>query len=83
MLRFTKIVKCLPVLEYFTVFMKNRNFISKIRRSKVKDYAALMKCMIYSSKYVAILKPGRVGVEERSLDLIISSPEPLAHGELL
>ena len=25
----------------FTVFLKNRNFISKIRRSKVTDYAAL------------------------------------------
>ena len=25
----------------FTVFVKNRNFISKIRRSKVTDYAAL------------------------------------------
>ena len=34
-------VKCLPKFEYFTVFMKNRNFISKIRRSKVTDYAAL------------------------------------------
>ena len=27
--------------EYFTVFLKNRNFISKVRRSKVTDYAAL------------------------------------------
>ena len=34
-------VKCLPEFEYFTVFMKNRNFISKIRRSKVTDSAAL------------------------------------------
>ena len=34
-------VKCLPEFEYFTVFLKNRNFISKIRRSKVTDYAAL------------------------------------------
>ena len=25
----------------FTVFLKNRKFISKIRRSKVTDYAAL------------------------------------------
>ena len=33
--------KCLPEFEYFTVFLKNRNFISKIRRSKVTDYAAL------------------------------------------
>ena len=34
-------VKCLPEFEYFTVFLKNRNFISKIKRSKVTDYAAL------------------------------------------
>ena len=37
-----KIVKCLPEFEYFTVFLKNRNFISKIRISKVTDYAALI-----------------------------------------
>ena len=36
-----KMVKCLPEFEYFTVFLKNRNFISKIRISKVTDYAAL------------------------------------------
>ena len=34
-------VKCLPELEYFTVFLKNKNIIFKIRRSKVTDYAAL------------------------------------------
>ena len=34
-------VKCLPEFEYFTVFLKNKNIISKIRRSKVTDYAAL------------------------------------------
>ena len=28
-------------LSIFTVFLKNRNFISKISRSKVTDYAAL------------------------------------------
>ena len=37
-----KMVKCLPEFEYFTVFLKNRNFISKIRISKVTDYAALI-----------------------------------------
>ena len=35
-------VKCLPEFEFFTVFLKNRNIISKIRRSKVTDYAALI-----------------------------------------
>ena len=34
-------VKCVPEFEYFTVFLKNKNIISKIRRSKVTDYAAL------------------------------------------
>ena len=40
LLRFTKMVKYLPEFEYFTVFLKNRNFISKIKRSKVTDHAA-------------------------------------------
>ena len=35
-------------LSIFTVFLKNRNFISKIRRSKVTDYAALSKTVITS-----------------------------------
>ena len=34
-------------LSIFTVFLKNRNFISKIRRSKVTDYAALkLRCLL-------------------------------------
>ena len=36
-----KMVKCILEFEYFTVFLKNRNFISKIRISKVAYYAAL------------------------------------------
>ena len=36
-------VKCLPEFEYFTVFLKNKNIIFKIRRSKVTDYAALIQ----------------------------------------
>ena len=34
-------VKCLPEFKYFTMFLKNKNIIFKIRRSKVTDYAAL------------------------------------------
>ena len=35
-------VKFLPEFGFFfTIILKNRNFISKIRRSKVTDYAAL------------------------------------------
>ena len=41
LLRFTKMVKCLPEFEYFYCFLENRNFMSKIRRSKVTNYAAL------------------------------------------
>ena len=41
LLRLTKMVKCLPECEYFYCILENRNFISKIRRSKVTDYAAL------------------------------------------
>ena len=38
-------VKTLPEFEYLTVFLKNRNFISRIRRSKVRDNAALSKTL--------------------------------------
>ena len=31
-------------MSIFTVFLKNRNFISKISISKVTDYAALVMC---------------------------------------
>ena len=33
-------VKCFPELKYFTLFLKYRSLISKIRRSKVTDYVA-------------------------------------------
>ena len=33
-------VKCLPEFELFYCILGNRNFISKIRISKVTDYAA-------------------------------------------
>ena len=36
-----KMVKSLREFEYFTVFLKNSNFTSKIKRAKVTDYAAL------------------------------------------
>ena len=41
LLRFTQMVNVYLYLIIFTVFLKNRNFISKIGRSKVSDYAAL------------------------------------------
>ena len=36
-----KMVKCLTEFDFFTAFLMNRNFISKIRISKIADYAAL------------------------------------------
>ena len=36
-----KMVKTLPEFKYFSVFLKNRNFFSKMRISKVTDYAGL------------------------------------------
>ena len=39
-------VKCLPKFDFFTVFLKNKNTIFKIKRSKVRDYAALI--MLYT-----------------------------------
>ena len=41
LLRLTKMVKGISEFLFFAVFLKNRNIISKIKRSKVKDYAAL------------------------------------------
>ena len=35
--------------SFFTVFLKNRNISSKIKRSKVTDYAALKTCPILIS----------------------------------
>ena len=36
------------ILGFFTVFLKNRNISSKVKRSKVTDYAALrLYCYVY------------------------------------
>ena len=37
-------------LSIFTVFLKNKNIIFKIRRSKVTDYAALNAVYIFNKK---------------------------------
>ena len=49
-----KMVKCLPEFEYFTAFLKNRNFISKIRISKVTDYAALSVHVIKENQSICL-----------------------------
>ena len=43
LLRFTKLVNVYLNFIFFTVFLKNRNISSKIKRSKVTDYAALIR----------------------------------------
>ena len=40
--RFTKLVNVYLNFSFFTVFLKNRIISSKIKRSKVTDYAALI-----------------------------------------
>ena len=43
-------------LSIFTVFLKNKNIIFKIRRPKVTDYAALREsvyCAYYFSYYIS------------------------------
>ena len=37
----TLVPRLIPEFYFFTVFLKKRNIISKIKRSKVTDYAAL------------------------------------------
>ena len=36
-----KLLKYIPEFKLFVVFLKNRNIFSKIKKSKVTDYAAL------------------------------------------
>ena len=48
-----KMVKCLTEFEYFTVFLKNRNFIFKIRLSKVTDYASFKRSGQNASEYLS------------------------------
>ena len=41
-----KLVQYIPEFLFFAVFLKNRNILSKIKKSKVTDYAALTnKCV--------------------------------------
>ena len=51
-------VKSLGEFEYFTVFLKNRNFTSKIKRSKVTDYAALRTTCTLNGTMLLLFKSG-------------------------
>ena len=44
-------VKCMP--DFFIVVLKKRNIISKIKRSKVTDYAALTPNLSFCQKYTS------------------------------
>ena len=46
LLKFLKMVKLFNEFEYFYGFLKNRNFIFKIRISKVTYYAALIVFLV-------------------------------------
>ena len=61
-------VKCLPEYKYFTIHLKNRKFISKIRRSKVTEYAALMKLFTHNER----LTPDDERSQYLTMRLIIS-----------
>ena len=59
-----KLVKCIPEFEFFTVFLKNRNIISKIKISKVTDdYAALIKyyCILLFALMNDVIKANNRG----------------------
>ena len=64
--------ECLPEFEYFTVFLKNRNFISKIRISKVTDYEALKTTAIFKtsmSDMQALSKACNLSPTQSKMDL--------------
>ena len=43
-------------LSIFTVFLKNKNIIFKIRRSKVTDYAALSTMLLENSSAARLFR---------------------------
>ena len=45
-------VKCLPEFEYFYCVHENKNIISKIRRSKSTDYAALRRICVMGNIFI-------------------------------
>ena len=53
-------VKCLPEFEYFTLFLKKKKIIFKIRRSKVTDYAALRNEFIFWNVHGIVKTSGLV-----------------------
>ena len=63
-------VKCLPEFEYFYCILENRNFISKIRISKVTDYAALSYFLF--SKRLLFKGKNMLPYGERILPLIVA-----------
>ena len=57
---------------FFTVFLKNRNIISKIKRSKVTDYAALKfpSISVFSLDWEELLHSGDSTADAREHHLV-------------
>ena len=74
-----KMVKVYLNLSIFAVFLKNRNIISKIRRSKVTDYAALSTSNINYPHVVFLKRRGYCYGLRPSVHpyVILSPPKPL------
>ena len=60
-------------MSIFTVFLKNRNFISKIRISKVTDYAALNLIILKGLKMCYIM-PLQIYKQGITVDGTVSRP---------
>ena len=71
-------VKCYLNLSIFTVFLKNKNIIFKIRRSKVTDYAALIgkTDMVLGKKWLFLIGNG---AENQPLEKGRKSPVGIVH----
>ena len=72
-------VKCIPeYIYFFTVFLKNRNISSEIKRSKVTDYAAL-KDSEYGSVHEILVKQKRKKRDFGTFLIYAQTPLSIAH----
>ena len=56
--------------SFFTVFLKNRNISSKIKRSKVTDYAALRGRYAFENRNKEIKFVKQIHVETKNLSVV-------------
>ena len=80
MLRLTKLVNVYLNFSYFTVFLKNRNISSKIKRSKVTDFAALSLSDVVFIMRIPVKMPAIIGISAfmRRINFVLSLDE---HGK--